>query len=226
MAESRLPDRSLYPNNSNIAKERAATDRREERPPAKKVIKGSVEKRKKPIAKRFAEAFGAKEGQGVLEYIINDIIVPATKNMLLDSVSDGIEMALFGELTSRRNRRGYGRDSGPRYAYDRLSYNRSDRRDDPRERNNDRSRTAPAGMMDYEDIIFRSKDDADEVIAQLVTMIDAYGDTTVSDLYEFAGFSAEPQFRNYGWESLGSAAPRRVRDGYILDLPRPVLLPK
>lgn len=219
MANVNLPVREQYPNNSYAAKEKQ--EERKKKTPPKKVTKGKVTQKKKPLGRRFAEAFGAQEGQGVLEYILYDIIIPATKNMLLDSISDGVEMALFGEVRSRRRRPGgYNDVRSSRTNYDRISYRGDtfDRRDDrPRER-------LRANMRDYEDIIFDSKADAEEVITGLVDMIDAYGQATVSDLYDLAGITPEYTMDNYGWTNLSSATSSRTRDGYVLNLPRAVLL--
>lgn len=216
MANRAMPERDPYPNNSDRAKE--AQIKKPVKKEVAKVTKGKVRQRKKPLGRRFAEAFGAKEGQGVVEYILYDIIIPATKNMLLDSISDGVEMALFGEVRSRRRRPSYGGQRS-RYEYDRVSY-RSDDRRDARDRR-DRPR---ANMRDYEDILFDSKADAEEVITGLVDMIDQYGQATVADLYDLSGVTPEYTMDNYGWTNLSSATSSRTRDGYVLNLPRAVLL--
>lgn len=227
MAERAMPERTDYPNNSHTARERAEEARKERTPPPKddkpkvqKVVKGKVTQKKKSIGKRLAEAFGAREGQGIFDYILCDIIIPATKNMIIDSISDGVAMA-FGEAPRRRRR---SIDRRSRYDYDRVSYRDDDRRYDDRDRDRRRVREA-AGVRDYENLSFNTKDDADAVISALVDMIDVYGQVSVLDLYEAAGVSA-PDYAvgNYGWFKLGSASPRRIRDGYVLDLPRPVLL--
>lgn len=225
MAEHLLPERTDYPNNSYTARERSEEKRmetppKESKPKVQKVVKGKVTKKKKSVGRRLAEAFGAREGQGIFDYILCDIIIPATKNMIIDSISDGVAMA-FGEAPRRRRR---GVDRRSRYDYDRVSYRDDDRRYDDRDRDRRRSRES-AGIREYENIIFSTKDDADAVISALVDMIDVYGQVSVLDLYEAAGESA-PDYAvgNYGWFKLGSASPRRVRDGYILELPRPVLL--
>lgn len=228
MAERPMPER--YPNNSNYAREREAerrtqadradaTDEKKERSKIQKVTKGRVVQRKPPIGRRLAEAFGAREGQGIFDYILCDIIIPATKNMIIDSISDGVAMA-FGEAPRRRRR---SRERGTRYDYDRVSYRDDDRRDD---RYSDRRRARESSKVrDYEDLLFSSKDDADDVISKLVDLIDQTGEASVLDLYEAAGVDA-PDYAvgNYGWFKLGSAYPRRVRDGYVLDLPKPQIL--
>lgn len=229
MAERPMPER--YPNNSNYAKEREAerqtqSDKRDgskaesKRKKVEKVTRGKVVQRKPPWTRRMAEAFGAREGQGIFDYILCDIIIPATKNMIIDSISDGVAMA-FGEAPRRRRSR--SRDRGTRYDYDRVSYRDDDRRDD---RYSDRRRARESSKVrDYEDLLFTSKDDADDVISKLVDLIDQTGEASVLDLYEAAGVDA-PDYAvgNYGWFKLGSAYPRRVRDGYVLDLPKPQVL--
>lgn len=221
MAETRLPEREQYPNNSNIAKDRER--QKSERQPIGKVTKGKVTQKKKPFGRRFAEAFGAQEGQGVLEYILYDIIIPATKKMIVDSIIDGAEMAILGETRNRRRRSGNRGVS--RYSYDRVSY-RDDRDYRDRDRRDDRyNDRRTSGIRDYEDIVFDSSSDAEEVISSLIELIDVYGQATLNDFYDLAGVTA-PDYAvgNYGWTNLSGAKSRRTRDGYVLDLPRCILL--
>lgn len=227
MAARPMPEPEQFPNNSNAERERQAAPKPKKVKPAK-VTKGKVVQKKKTFGRRFAEAFGAQEGQSVLEYILYDIIIPATKNMIVDSIIDGAEMAILGDVRGRRRRSSY--DARPRYSYDRVSY-RDDRRD-PRDRDrdrygdrrDDRYDRGVRGLRDYEDICFDSKGDVEEVISGLIDLIDEYGQATVGDLYDLAGVTPEYTVNNYGWTNLSSACPRHVRDGYILDLPRPILL--
>lgn len=228
MAERVVPVRENYPNNS----ERAKNELRKQKPSQessenisempKKVIKGKIIKRKKTIGRRFAEAFGAREGQGVFDYILYDIIIPATQEMLVDSIIDGAQMAILGEVRGRRRRdNSYGR-SRP-YAYDQVSYRdnrRYERGVDRRDRCDSKDR---AGLRDYEDIVFE-KNDAEDIISGLIDLIESYGQATVGDLYSLAGVTPEYTVGGFGWTNLSRATVRRVRDGYVLDLPRPIAL--
>lgn len=230
MAEVQMPVPEDFPNKSETA-QRKQEDLPKEEKRITKVTTGKVSIRKKPIGRRFAEAFGAQEGQGVIDYILYDIIVPATKNMLLDSISDGVEMALFGEVRGRRRRSGSG--SSPRYAYDRVSYrddrdryrgDRRDRRDDRRDQRDRDDRRERRNIQDYEYIFFDSKKDAEAIISSLIDIIDQYGQCTVIDLYDLAGITPEYTYGNYGWTNLSNATSVRDRDGYTLRLPTPILL--
>ena len=51
-------------------------------------------------------------------------------------------------------------------------------------------------------------------------VIDHYGFVTVADMYEMANMSAPFTANKYGWTSIRTAEPVRVRDGYILKLPK------
>lgn len=209
-----------YPNNSDAAKSRA-TKQQEKRPT--KVAKGPVKKRKKPLTKRIAQAFGAAEGQGVLEYILHDIIIPATQNMIADSISNGVDMAIFGEVRNRQRGGRYRAESRTRY--DRVSWRDDDR--DRLSRRDYRDEITPrrSALYDYEEIIFDRKEDVEAVISGLIEIVDTHGETTVGDLYDLAGVKA-PDYTvdNYGWTNLAHASYRHIRDGYVLDLPRPRLL--
>lgn len=222
MAQREMPERGQYPNNSDRAKMRQ--DRDEEiTQKVNKVTKGKVTQKKKSFFKRMKESFGIKESQGVFDYIFFDIIIPATQNMVLDSIINGAEMAILGETRRGRSRRGYGDGRG--YRYDRVSYRDDgrgygrDRREEDRE-----GRRLPSSIRDYEDILFDSQRDAEDVISGLVDMIDAYGQATVRDLYDLSGLSCDYTCGNFGWHNLSSARIKPGRDGYYLDLPRAVVL--
>lgn len=221
MAQRAMPEKDMYPNNSDRAKNRRENEETET-PRVHKVTKGKVIKKKKSAFRRIKEAFGIHESQGVLDYIFYDIIIPATKNMLMDSIANGAEMAIFGEARGRRDyRRGYG---GGRYAYDRVSYHRDDYdRERDRDRRDRRDRI-PSGMSDYDDILFATQSDAEGVLTGLLDIIDSYDEVRVSDLYDLAGITVDYTCGNYGWRNLSSARTKRVRDGYVLDLPRPIVL--
>ena len=47
---------------------------------------------------------------------------------------------------------------------------------------------------------------------------------TVRDLYEMVGIRAAHTDEKYGWVDIRDARVDRVRDGYVLDLPRPEFL--
>jgi hypothetical protein len=51
-----------------------------------------------------------------------------------------------------------------------------------------------------------------------------YGQASISDLYELVGITANFTDNKWGWTDLRSSSVSRARDGYLLNLPRPILL--
>ncbi len=54
--------------------------------------------------------------------------------------------------------------------------------------------------------------------------IDKYGSATIADLYELLGKKSEYTDNDYGWKDLSTSSQRRVREDYLLELPRPICL--
>lgn len=199
-----------YPSNSRKSKQKQL-----DQPKVKKVITGSVKKRKKPLGKRFAETFlGEEDILSVTSYIIHDILIPAAKNTLYEMIVGGSAMSLFGEVRKSSARGGVASGSHVRYG----SYYNS-----PDPRGSRSQRTHPRHSID--EIILDSRVEADEVLHSLADLIDEYGRATIGDLYDLLGVTRTMgSFTDdkYGWKNLNMAEVRRVREGYLLDLPRPI----
>jgi hypothetical protein len=125
-------------------------------------------------------------------------------------------MALFGDRKGDRTKR----DNG----VSRVSYNNfsSNQRSDS-SRNRDvipRSRS----RHDFKDIILDSRGEAEEVLSHLVDLILDYGQATVADLHDLVGIKIEYTDNKYGWQSLNRAEVVKVRDGWLIDLPKPMQL--
>ena len=190
-----------YPNNSHSAREN----------PEKKmgkVVTGTAKTRKKSEAKKLANTFLPDDVTSVKSYILMDVIVTGIKNAIADVVS----IMLFGEA---------GRIGGKKGNGSKVSYQRyyDDRRDDRR----DYARPRAAGGYDFDDIVFESRGDADLVLDQLEAAINQFGLASVADLYDLAGITSPRYTDNkYGWTDIRSARVVRIRDGYILQLPKAV----
>lgn len=197
-----------YPDNSHSAREQ----RQDAGPPSEKklekVVNGETKTRKKSEVKKFANFFVPEDVDNVKSYILMDVIIPGIKNALADVVS----ILLFGEA----GRLGRGGRDRSKISY--QKYYRDDR-DDRR----DYGRPRSAGGFDYDDILFETRGDADLVLDQLESAIANYGIASVADLYDLAGITCRSYTANkYGWTDIRTAKVVRVRDGYILQLPRTV----
>lgn len=200
-----------YPSNSHTKK----IKKEETTKKVEKVVKGSVVQKKKSLGKRMTETFLGDDISSVTSYVIHDVLIPAAKATLSDIVSGGIEMLLFGETKGSRTRR----DKGKSYvSY--SNYYKNDR-DDRRSRV-DTSRNR--ARHNFDDIILESRGEAEEVLSHLVDLTEDYGMASVADLYELVGITSNFTDNKYGWTNLSSASVSRVRDGYLIDLPKTVCL--
>lgn len=191
-----------------------------------KVISGEVVRRKKPWGKRISEMFIPGDAKGAWSFVMLDVIVPATKNAIADAVSQGIERMIFGDVrsTSRRTGNRPGRENSF-VSYNRYSPNtpRESYRDEPRNTVSRRARSS----HDFDEIILPTRAEAEEVIDRLFDIVSRYEQATVSDLYELVGVAGNFTDEKYGWNSDGGlrgAGVTRIRNGYLLDLPKPELL--
>lgn len=69
-------------------------------------------------------------------------------------------------------------------------------------------------------ILFWKQGEAEDVLMSLNELIDVYGKASVADLYDLVGISGRYTDVKYGWTNLMTASHTRVRDGYLLKLPR------
>lgn len=76
----------------------------------------------------------------------------------------------------------------------------------------------------YEDLCFGSKADAELLLAFLYDYINQYNVVDVGAFYEKAGIPTTHVHQAYGWYSLDSARISPRNGGWLLELPRPIVL--
>lgn len=177
------------------------------------IVKGHVTRRKKGWMSKVRESICGDEQYPVSDYIIFDILIPAVKSMMYDTVSGGLKMFLFGENNHRRNDN-IRRDGSRSYVSYTNYYNGNDNIPNPR-------RNVAQDRYNFEEIIFSSRGEAEEVLSRLVETIEEYGMVCVADFYDLCGVASNFTDNKYGWNSLREAHTDRVRDGYVIRLPRP-----
>lgn len=194
-----------YQPNSHKSKE--LSTQKEERK-VQKVVSGKA-KTKKNETRKLTDLFISEDAGNVKSYIFIDVLVPAIKKAISDIVTDGIDMILYG---------GSGGDRRRKSSADRVSYRNY--YDDQRGGRGSGSRFDSRNRFDYDDIVFNTRGEAELARQQMVELIDRYGFVTVADMYDMADLTAPYTANSYGWMNIRSAEPVRVRDGYILKLPK------
>jgi hypothetical protein len=205
-----------YPSNS---KARPTIGPRSEEPKkVERVTSGEVIRQKKSWRKRFNENFVGGDARSVSSYVFLDVLIPAAKDAISDAISGGIEKMLFGEArsSSRRSARGYGSNNSYT-SYNRFTPNSPlGRRDEPR----GPSRRARA-THDFDEIVLATRVEAEEVVDRLFNLVSQYESATVADLYDMVGVTGNYTDDKWGWTDIRGAGVTRVRNGYLLDLPKP-----
>lgn len=168
----------------------------------KKVVSGKV-KTKKNEGRKLMNMFISEDAKNVKSYIVLDVLVPAIKKAILDIVTDGADMILYG-----------GSHGGKRKSGNKVSYRSyyDDKKDDKDYRSK--------GRFDYDDLVFDSRSECEAVREQMVEIIDQYGFVTVADMYDMADLPAPYTSSKYGWTNIRTAETIRARDGYVLKLPK------
>lgn len=194
-----------YKSNSHRSKE-GKTEVLTDRKKVEKVVHGRVRTKPKSGVSKITDIFISEDAANVKSYIVMDVLVPAVKKAISDIVRDGIDMILYGESKGRKSSSASGYVSY-------RDYSRSDDRDRFRD---SRSRSSYA----HDDIVLDSRGEAEEVLTRMDELIDTYGNVSVADLYDLVGKSSEYTDNKYGWTNIRNAEPIRVRDGYMLKLPK------
>ena len=196
-----------YAPNSHKAKEEKAQTEVPERKKLEKVVTGKVKTKKRNEMSKLGEIFIAEDARNVKSYILMDVLVPAVKKAISDIVTNGIDMLLFGEGGRTRKT-----SSASTVSY-RNYYDQKDTRQDY---SNTRTRTG----YSYDDIILETRGEAEEVLARMDELIETYGIVSVADLYDLVGKTCNYTDNKYGWTNIRNAEPIRVRDGYMLKMPK------
>lgn len=218
-----------YPPNPRVRRERLVERKDEDKTERRveKVVTGKVKTQKRSLGKKFMDTFIEDDSRNVGGYMFHDVLIPAAKSLICDVVGWGgfAEMILFKDVKSRGSS-SIRRDGGRSYtSYNRASSPNRDRgRDRDRDsRDRDMSKTGRA-RHDFSEIILETRGEAEEVLSQLVDLTIDYGIASVSDLYELVGITSEHTDEKWGWTELRSASVSRVRDGYLINLPRTRLI--
>lgn len=198
-----------------------------QRPPARKevvqapavrhiqavVVDGAVTKRKRPLHTRIRDAFLGDDDRTILEFVIQDIIKPSLRDMSFEVGQSALERVHYGSARPfRRGGGGMGAPPGGPRNYNSIS--RGDPRPVVEARTSRRSR-------DFDELIVNDRANAQSILEGMYAILDEYGTVTVSDMYQLAKQPTEFTDRDWGWTDLMGAPIRRVREGWLIDLPRP-----
>lgn len=202
------PKASVYRGNSYTGKT-PRSEKAAEKPKLEKVTEGVAIERKKGLGTKIKETFTGEDMHSVVQYVAIEVLVPAIKTMLSDMMSQGVERLLFGGAAPRSS-------AGRRPGY--TSYNKmsSGTSTSGRPQMSQRARAT----HDFREIILPERGEAEIILDNLQAQIDEYGMATVEDLYSLVGITGNFQDSQWGWTDMRGSGVKRVREGYLIELPR------
>ena len=196
---------NTYPGNSHKSKDVKKTAPTDEKKRQKRVSKPAKTKKKGELRK-IAEEFIVDDVKNIKTYVITDVLIPTIKDTIWDILTNTLDMFLFNGTKDHRKR---GKSSP------KISYR------DYYDSKNDRGRNYEIrDRFDYDDLEFDSRGEADAVLTGMLETIDQYGVVSVADMYDMADVTAPYTGNRYGWTSLRNAEVVRVRNAYIIKLPK------
>ena len=211
-----------YPGNGREMPVQKPAPKAKEEPAVESVVTGKVITRKKPLHKRLLETFAGGDARGAMEYVIVEVLIPAAKDAIADATSQGIEKIIFGEVKSSRRGSRYGSSySSSQNSYTRYSSpTKANTYGRPEPRLSYRARAT----HDFKEIVLATRVEAETVLEGLEQMIERYGTASVTNLYNLVGISGDNRDyidNKWGWKESHGFDIQRVREGYLLDLPKP-----
>lgn len=201
-----------YKSNSYRSKETQKNDNvKPEDRKIEKVVTGVVKTKKKSKISQAMDNFISEDAKNVKSYVLGEVLIPAIKKAISDIVTDGIDIILYGEARGRNKRSTADRVSYRSYYDDRGGRNRMNER-----------QAIMAGSYSYDDIILSTRGEAEDVLSRMDELIETYGLVRVADLYDLVGITGNYTDNKYGWMNIRNAEIIRVRDGYMIKMPRAV----
>ena len=181
-----------------------------------KVVTGEVTKKPKSAGRRAKDVIFGEEFKAAAHYVMNEVLIPAVRNLIVDTTTKGIERVIYGENSPRRS---------SALGQSRYSYNAPVNRGGQQQRRGgnlpDQSTRFSTNRRKHnvDDILLTSRQEAETVVERLLDIIDTYDCASVADLYELVGFPSSYIDNQWGWFFMHPVNIRQVREGYLIDLP-------
>jgi hypothetical protein len=137
--------------------------------------------------------------------------------MAVDAGTQAIERLILGDSGVRRSSSSSpisSRTRGSNYtAYNRYSPNAEER-----------SEPAYVKSNEVREVIVNTRGDAQQVLDEMFRHLDEYQTVSVAEFYDLVGITGKFTDNQWGWTNLNAAGVSRVREGFRIELPRPISL--
>ena len=199
----------------------------EEKPRKKSIVKAPVQKKKRNLMERLVLGILGPDGiPAISNYLGKEIVMPAIKNIVVDSITSGINMAVFkGENRGSAPHSGYSQNP---YQSQRTNYNQNYRPQQTQYNRPTQQQQAPVNIPARRNTLFIIQDrrEAEQVLTALIDTITQYGSVTLADYLDLIGEEPVYTDNTVGWFNLNAATVGPVRGGrgFVINLPDPVTI--
>ena len=189
------------------------------KPRAKKeALVQSATVRKKGVVERLVGGLLGPNGiRAIGAYVGHEIIVPMIKNAFVDSMTTGINMAVFKDQPQPNRRNNPGWNNRQHQNTNRVQYDKSYQNNQVNQYQSPNTRRT---IYAIREAVFPNREEALMVLDNMMNEIDKYGQVSVADYYDWIGIG-DSTFADvsYGWDDLTRARVVSVRGGYAISLP-------
>jgi hypothetical protein len=192
-----------YKGNSNVSKENLEKKRIEP-------ITQQVTVKKESELKKFKQQFFSEDVKSVRGHIFMNVIIPGIQRLLSDTVKNGIDWFIYGV-------KGTSSQSGMRNVSYSNYYDKMRSGGTPTIPN---SAYNKPNIYSINDVSFRDRGEAEEVLLRMREVIDKYGMASIADFYDMISQKHTFTDNKYGWRDLKDTEVIRVRDGYSIQFPK------
>lgn len=196
-----------YQGNSDKSKEKTDAPKKEIVPLS---LGSEVVVSKPSVSSKFKHIFFGGDFSTAAEYVASQVLLPALRNLLLDTISKGADRLIYGDT------RPPPRPGGMSSYQPRVQYNNPIHRPPP-------TPSAPwtqsSTQRQFRDVTVGSKEDAEMIVEALMAIVDQYDVVSVSDLNELIGEPSSHIDNKWGWENLSRININQTRTGWTIVFP-------
>jgi hypothetical protein len=181
---------------------------------SKKIVKNDTMVKKESGIKKLYGVFFDEEPKDVISNVFKDTILPDLKGIITHAGTDAWDRMVNGENAGKSRRRsGEDTNYNKRYRSRGVRSRYEDERDDDEEEK---------AKIDFRDIVYESKTDAEDVMEGLLDALEDYDDVPIGTVYELAGYEdyIVPAHWNYGWTNLDDLRTINDRGDWKIKYPR------
>lgn len=197
----------LYPSNSfNIQRQPITkTDGSKQSKSDRNKVVASGKEKKKTFGRRVLDSFFTVTKEEIQNRFIDELLIPGIKH----SLEDFVHFILFQDRLRPSRRRDRDDDRG---GLRRIDYS-GRYSDEVRDSFISRRAKQP-------ELVFDTRDEAEEVLQTMFEYLDDYKRVTVKDLYTLADMPTNYTMTDWGWYDLSDAVVLRCEEGFLLQMPK------